>query len=98
VDNSIVEEVVKKDGGAASLLAKSGDQFVRVATTIKKPDGTSGVGTPLDPKSPAFPKLNAGEPYYGPAPILGKNYDTAYEPIKDASGAVIGAYLVAEPK
>jgi Cache 3/Cache 2 fusion domain len=96
-DNSIVDAVMKKDGGSASLFVKSGDQFVRVATTLKKADGTSAVGTSMDPKNPAMAKLNNGEAYYGDAPVLGKTYDTGYEPIKDASG-VIGAYYVGYPK
>ena len=49
-DNSIVDAVVKKDGGAATLFAKNGDQFVRVASTVKKQDGSSAVGTALDPQ------------------------------------------------
>jgi len=68
---------------------------VRVAT--KKADGTSAVGTPMDAKNPAMAKLNNGEAFYGDAPVLGKTYDTGYEPIKDASG-VIGAYFVGYPK
>jgi len=98
VDNSIVEAVVAKDGGAASLFAKNGDQFVRVATTLKKEDGTSAVGTALDAKSPAYAKLRAGEAFYGDATVFGKPYDTGYQPFKDVSGAVIGAYFVGYPK
>ena len=46
----------------------------------------------------ALAKLKGGEPYYGDAPIFGKAYDTGYEPIKDASGAMIGAYFVGYQK
>ena len=95
--NDIVDAVVKAQGGAASLLVKSGGQYVRVATTLKQEDGTSAVGTPMDPKSPGLTKLNNGEAYYGDAPVLGKTYDSGYEPIKDASG-VIGAYWVGQQK
>ena len=87
-DNSIVDSVVAKDGGAASLFAKNGDQYVRVATTLKKEDGTSAVGTALDANSPAVAKLNKGEAFYGDATIFGKTYDAGYEPIKDASGVI----------
>ena len=93
-----IDAVVQKDGGAASLFAKSGNKYVRVATTLKKEDGSSAVGTAMDQKNPAFAKLNKGEAYYGEATIFGKNYDAGYEPIKDASGAVIGAYFVGYPK
>ena len=37
--------------------------------------------------------LSIGEAYYGDAKIFGKTYDAGYEPIKDASSAVIGAYF-----
>jgi hypothetical protein len=93
----VVDAVVKKQGGAATLFVKSGDQYVRAATTVKKGDGSSAAGTALDANSPAIAKLNNGEAYYGDASIFGKAYDAGYEPIKDASG-VIGAYFVGYPK
>ena len=71
---------------------------MRIATTLKKPDGTSAVGTSLAGNSPAIAKLKNGEPYYGDANLFGKSYDTGYEPTKDASGAVIGAYFVGYQK
>src|SRR5262245_31111106 len=92
------DAVVKMLGGQASLFVKSGDQYVRVATTLKKEDGTSAVGTTLAANSPALAKLNNGEAYYGDATLFGKSYATGYVPIKDASGAVIGAYFVGQNK
>src|SRR6516225_8007940 len=53
VSADTVDAVVKKLGGVATLFVKSGDQFVRVATTMKKEDGTSAVGTALATDSPA---------------------------------------------
>ena len=93
-----IDTVANKDGGAVTLFAKDGDQYVRIATTVKKEDGTSAVGTSLVADSPALPKLNNGEPYYGDATVFGKSYDARYEPIKDASGAVIGAFFVGQNK
>ena len=98
VSADAVDAVVKKLGGVASLFVKSGDQFVRVATTLKKEDGTSAVGTTLAANSPALAKLKNGEAYYGDATLFGKSYDTGYVPIKDASGAVIGAFFRRRPK
>jgi hypothetical protein len=46
--NEMVEAVVMKHGGAATLFVKNGDQYGRVATTVKKEDGTSAVGSPLE--------------------------------------------------
>ena len=98
VSADTVDAVVKRLGGVATLFVKSGDQFVRAATTVKKEDGSSAVGTALAANSPALAKLNAGEAYYGDATVFGKTYDAGYVPIKDASGAVIGAFFVGNPK
>jgi hypothetical protein len=38
--------------------------------------------------------LKAGKAYYGEVPILGTPYVTGYEPMKDASGAQVGAQLL----
>jgi hypothetical protein len=65
---------------------------------VKKEDSTSAAGTALDANSPAIAKLNNGEAYYGDATIFGKTYWVGYEPIKDASGALIGAYFVGYPQ
>ena len=47
--------------------------------------------------SAAIAKLNNGEPYYGDVKVFSETYDAGYEPIKDASGAIIGAYFVGYP-
>ena len=38
--------------------------------------------------------IERGEAFYGEATILGTPYITGYQPIKDASGKVIGVYYV----
>ena len=98
VTSDLVDAIVKAHGGVATIFVKSGDNYVRAATTVKKEDGSSAVGTPLAADSPALAKLNNGEPYYGDATVFGKSYDAGYEPIKDASGAVIGAYFIGYAK
>ena len=52
VDNSVVDAAAKEQGGVATLFVKSGDQYVRVATTVKKEDGTSAVGTARTERAP----------------------------------------------
>ena len=42
--------------------------------------------------------LAVGNAYYGKAPVLGTHYIGGYEPIKDASGAIIGVYFVGYKK
>jgi hypothetical protein len=90
----LVDEVQKQVGGTATIFVKSGDEFVRVATNVKKDDGSRAIGTILDPKGKAFAAIAKGESYFGEASILGKPYITGYEPIRDASNSVIGVYYV----
>jgi len=75
-------------------FVKDGNDFVRVATNVKKDDGSRAIGTILDPTGPAIAMIKKGEPFYGEALILGKPYMTGYEPIRDGSNKVIGIYYV----
>lgn len=77
---------------------KSGNDFVRVATNVKKDDGSRAIGTVLDPKGKAMAAISKGESFYGEVPILGKSYITGYEPIRNASGEIIGVYYVGYKK
>jgi hypothetical protein len=90
----LVDEVQKKMGGTATLFVKSGDEFVRVATNVKKDDGSRAIGTVLDPKGKAIAAISKGESFYGDVDILGKPYTTGYEPIRDAKNETIGVYYV----
>src|SRR5882762_6195401 len=70
----LVDEVQKEAGGTATatIFVKSGDEFVRVATNVKKDDGSRAIGTILDPKGKAVAAIAKGESYFGEADILGK--------------------------
>ena len=95
---ALVDEVQKEKGGTATIFAKSGDEFVRVATNVRKDDGSRAIGTVLDPKGKAFAAIAKGESFYGEVQILGKPYIAGYEPIRDASNNIIGVYYVGYPK
>jgi hypothetical protein len=95
----IVDAVGKEDGQGmtATLFVKGGDEFIRVSTSVPKPDGSGrAIGTVL--AGPALEAIKAGKSYYGEVPILGTPYVTGYEAIKDASGATIGVYYVGYKK
>jgi hypothetical protein len=95
----IVDAVGKEDGQGmtATLFVKGGDEFIRVSTSVPKPDGSGrAVGTVL--AGPALESIKAGKAHYGEVPILGTPYMTGYEPIKDGSGATIGVYYVGYKK
>jgi hypothetical protein len=91
---TLVDEVVAEVGGTATIFVKSGDEFVRVTTNVKKDDGTRATGTILDPNGKAIVAIKKNEAFYGEVDILGKLYVTGYEPIRDAAQNVIGIYYV----
>jgi len=95
----IVDAVGAHDGHGmtATLFAKSGEEYIRVSTSVPKPDGSGrAVGTVL--AGPALESIKQGKAHYGEVPILGTLYVTGYEPIADSSGSPIGVYFVGYQK
>ncbi|NMC75155.1 MAG: methyl-accepting chemotaxis protein, partial [Geobacteraceae bacterium] len=92
-NNELPDKVKELFGGAATIFL--GDR--RVSTNVLTPDGARAVGTVLDgpPRDALF---RDGKPYRGEAVILGVPYFTAYDPIRNAAGEVIGALFVGVKK
>lgn len=91
-ENDIPDAMTAKVGGVATIFMRD----MRVATNIKKPDGSRAVGTPLA-KNAAYAAVFSGKSYRGTADILGVPYITGYDPIKDAKGDVVGILFVGIP-
>ncbi|HEY4352851.1 MAG TPA: Cache 3/Cache 2 fusion domain-containing protein, partial [Paraburkholderia sp.] len=94
LDFSIPDDFLAQSGAIASIFARTGDDFVRVTTSLKKQDGSRAIGTLLDRKGPAYAPIFSGKSYTGLATLFGKRYITQYKPIFDATGRVIGALFV----
>ena len=94
LDFSIPDQFTRTTGGNATIFAASGEDFVRVTTSVRKENGDRAVGTVLDHASPAYARLRAGKPYVGLVTLFGKQTITDYEPIRDAAGKVIGVLYV----
>ncbi|MBB3996219.1 methyl-accepting chemotaxis protein [Aureimonas pseudogalii] len=88
--NEPVDRIKDLVGGVATVFA--GD--MRVATNIVKPDGTRAVGTKLTSPAVLEAVLKGGKPYRGEAQILDQAFFTAYDPILDSAGAVVGVLFV----
>ena len=81
-------------GGVCSIFARDGDDFVRVSSTVKKPDGSRSVGTLLSRKSAAYEAALKGEDTLSIASVEGKTFMALYRPIKDGKLRVIGVIAV----
>jgi methyl-accepting chemotaxis protein len=91
-----VTRVTKQDATIYVLDAASGNMISKT-TSLAAPDGTRLTDLVLDPASPAYTTLMAGEHYLGVLPINGVNYLAALEPIEKMSGEVMGAIFVGTP-
>lgn len=89
----IVDGMQALVGGAATVFQKKGDQAVRISTNVIGEDGKRAVGTTVS-QAVYDAVINQGKTYYGSAVVVGKNYITAYEPIKDSTGDIIGILFV----
>ena len=89
----IVDAVQKQLGGAATIFQKKGDQAIRISTNVIGEDGKRAIGTPVS--AAVYDAVIKNEKtYYGTANVVGKKYITAYEPIKNAAGEIIGILFV----
>jgi methyl-accepting chemotaxis protein len=98
-DHKIVDRATSYVGGTATLFIydDASQQFVRQTTNVKKENGDRAVGTQLAADHPAQAVLRRGEAYKGPAMLFGRRFYTAYQPVFDAAGKVIGIVYVGIP-
>jgi methyl-accepting chemotaxis protein-2 (aspartate sensor receptor) len=89
-----VDEFTARTGVTATVFARSGRDFLRISTSLKKEDGSRAIGTMLDHEHPGYKVLLEGHAYRGPAVLFGRNYATSYEPIRDSDGQVTGVLYV----
>lgn len=84
----LVDEIGQASGDTVTIFR--GDE--RVATNVMI-NGERAVGTKVS-EEVAQIVLQQGEKYFGEAVVVGQKYQTAYEPIKNASGEIIGIFYV----
>jgi methyl-accepting chemotaxis protein len=93
-DFAEVDNFKQITAGVATIFVRSGDDFIRISTSLSKQDGTRAIGTSLDHKGPAYERLMAGQGYVGRALLFERYYMTQYSPVRDGSGKIIAALFV----
>ncbi|QTA77918.1 Two component system response regulator/histidine kinase [Desulfonema limicola] len=102
VDTPVVDIVKKLVGGTVTIFQRinEGGDMLRVATNVEKPDGTRAIGTyipavnPDETPNPVIEAVMKGNTYRGIAYVVNAWYITAYEPIMDNTGRIIGVLYV----
>lgn len=82
----VVDNFTQMTGGIATVFVRTGDDYLRISTSLKKENGDRAVGTKLDRSHPSYAKVIKGETYVGEALLFGKRYMSKYLPIKSSDG------------
>ncbi len=92
----VVDLISGVNKGTATLFRwdAAKKDYIRVATTVKKPDGTRATGTFLGQGGVVYPYMLRKEAYRGVAQILGEPYQTGYLPIIDNKGDPLGILYI----
>lgn len=90
----VVDKVQAMIGGTATIFQKIPNGILRISTNVLMLDGERAVGTYIPSDSPVYTTIMKGETYYGRAFVVNAWYLTAYEPIKDQNGEIIGVLYV----
>ncbi len=106
VSSPVVDQVKSLVGGTCTIFQRMNEQgdMLRINTNVAKLDGARAIGTFIPAVEPdgksnqVIKTLLTGETYCGRAYVVNAWYITAYEPIKDTTGKVIGALFFGIPQ
>ncbi|MBN2312003.1 MAG: methyl-accepting chemotaxis protein [Candidatus Hydrogenedentes bacterium] len=106
VESPVVDEVMRLVNTTCTVFQRMNDDgdMLRVATNVRGEDGLRAIGTfiprvePDGKPNPTIAAVLNGETFRGRAFVVDRWYITAYEPIKDAAGAVVGVLYVGIPQ
>jgi PAS domain S-box-containing protein len=99
---AVVDKMTRLVGDTATIFQRMNDQgdMLRVATTVKTVEGKRAIGTfipavnPDGAPNPVISAILQGNTYHGRAYVVNAWYLTAYEPIKDRTGRLVGMLYV----
>jgi PAS domain S-box-containing protein len=98
----VVDKMTRLIGETATIFQRMNDKgdMLRVATTVKTVEGKRAIGTFIPAVNPdgtpnrVISAILQGKTYHGRAYVVNAWYLTAYEPIKDRTGTLVGMLYV----
>ena len=102
----VVDDVKKLVGGTCTIFQRMNEQgdMLRICTNVETLDGQRAVGTfipatnPDGTPNPVIEAILKGDTYEGRAYVVNAWYITAYEPIRNGEGTIVGALYVGIPQ
>ena len=99
--DELLDDIGGVNQGAANLFRFNADtnEFDRLSTTFRKPDGTRAGGSQVEPGlikagHPAFASLAAGNPFIGEVPVAGRLRLAYLTPVTSTDGGLAGILAV----
>ncbi|MCL2293981.1 MAG: methyl-accepting chemotaxis protein [Spirochaetes bacterium] len=77
----VTDRIASNLGVVSTIFVRDGDDFRRISTCIIDEQGNRVVNTLLARDGEAYAAIRAGRSFLGPASILGRYYEAAYQPI-----------------
>jgi methyl-accepting chemotaxis protein len=81
-------------GGTASIYMRKGDDFERIATTLRTTGGARAVGLRLGTDHPAYAAMRAGGAYTDRVAVDGVPYMAHFEAVRNPAGQVVGIVAI----
>jgi PAS domain S-box-containing protein len=94
LNNTIVDRFTADTRAVGTVFVRSGNDFIRVTTSLKREDGRRAIGTFLEKNHPAYQGLLNGIGFVGKVELFGKDYMASCQPVKDDRGNVIAVLSV----
>ncbi|UIJ39167.1 Cache 3/Cache 2 fusion domain-containing protein [Desulfobaculum bizertense] len=85
-NNRYVDEVFSLSGHHCTIFQVLPGKLLRIATSIRKADGSRAIGTYIPESSPVYKAVTNGQTYTGRAKVIGRDFLTAYTPVQDTEG------------
>lgn len=87
----LIELIAGQIETTVTIFQKIKDGYLRISTNIVTNEGKLAIGTYIPNSSPVAQALDRGEEFVGRAYVVNGWYITAYHPLRDEEGKVIGA-------
>lgn len=93
-NNELVDKITNLLGGTVTIFQVIDEGLLRVSTSVKKLDGKRATGTYIPTSSEVYKTIMRGETYRGRAFVVTDWYITAYRPLYNREGELVGVIYV----
>ncbi len=95
-DSTIVDDIMEITGATATVFQLVDDKLLRISTNVRQLNGERATGTYIPSSSPVYQAIMNGQTFRGKAFVVNDWYLTAYKPLRNNDGQIVGAIYVGQ--